>query len=192
MRRLLCATILIASLSLCDAQSQDHIFFLSPLVSYDSFRSLGFPNGIEYGAAAGIRLTSTLALAATVALGDRSQPFDLIGGSDQFHVRVIAYGATLEHTFAGEPGSVEAAVLLGGGGVFSAVEKRTVSAGALGVVTIPGRSQTRSFLHAGVRGSIPLTRNVAMTLSPALRVFTPFSSSAADFSIAGGIRVGLF
>jgi hypothetical protein len=45
-------------------------------------------------------------------------------------------------------------------------------------------------MQAGIAGEFPLSADVAVVLLPSVRLFTPLSSSA-DFSFAGGLRVGI-
>jgi hypothetical protein len=189
---LLCATILLATLCSCEVYSQGHLLSLSPLVSFDSFHSLGLSPGVDFGAAAGIRLMPTVTFMTTLSFGTRNEPFDLIGASDHFNVRIIVYEATLEQFLLGEPDGAAVAILLGGGGLSSTIDARSVSLGALGSMTVPPRSDTEGFLVTGLRGIFPLTSGAAVTIAPRLRVFRPFASSTTDLSITGGIRVGLF
>jgi hypothetical protein len=192
MRRVVCATFLLVSLCSCDSRSQGHLLFISPFTSYDSFRSLGFSHGFDFGASAGVRLTPSLTFVADLGFGARTEPFDLIGGSDRLDLRLTIYEATLEQLLFGRPDAVAADLLIGGGGISSSVDGHTVSLGALGSVTVPPRSDNAGYLIAGLRGVCPLTPDAALTIAPMIRIFRPFTESTTDISISGGVRVGLF
>jgi hypothetical protein len=170
--------------------SQDRTLSLSALISYDSFRTPGFDYGVDFGAGAGIRILPSLVFSAAAAFGHRSLTFDVIGGSQSFGARLFAIGVSLEVLLLGRPGGAGVAATFGAGRISSTFDARTVSLGALGSVTLPGHSSVRSFMQAGIAGEFPLSADVAVVLLPSVRLFTPLSSSA-DFSFAGGLRVGI-
>jgi hypothetical protein len=171
-------------------RSQEHSFSLSALLSYDSFRTPGFDYGVDFGAGAGVRISPSLGVTASVAFGSRTLTFDVIGGSESFNAKLVAIEGSLEVLILGRPGGAGLAATIGGGRISSTLDAHTVSLGALGSITIPGHSGTRSFVQAGVAGEIPLSADVAVVVLPSVRLFTPLTSSA-DFSFAGGLRVGI-
>jgi hypothetical protein len=172
------------------ALTQDRSFFVSPILSYDSFRTPGFDYGIDYGAAAGVRLSPALSLSATFAFGRRSLTFDVIGGSGSIGARLFAVGGSLEILLMGRAGSAQASASLGAGRISGTFDAYQVSLGALGSVTIPGHSSAQNFIQAGITGEIPLSGALSLVILPSARFFTPLSSQA-DFSFAGGLRVGI-
>jgi hypothetical protein len=171
--------------------SQEHLFSLSALLSYDSFRTPGFDYGFDLGARAGVRISPSLGVSGSVALGHRTLTFDVIGGSQSFNARLVAIEGALDVLIVGRPGGAGLAATIGAGRVSSTFDAQTVSLGALGSITLPGHSSTRSFMQAGVAGELPLSADVAVVLLPSVRLFIPPASSA-DFSFAGGLRVGIF
>jgi hypothetical protein len=170
--------------------SQDHTFYISPLLSYDSFRTSGFDYGIDFGAGAGVRIGPSLAISASVAFGERTLTFDVIGGSQSIGARLFAIGGSLEVFLLGRPGGAGLAATFGAGRISSTIDAQKVSLGALGSVTIPERSSSRGFLQTGIAGELPLSADVVVVILPSVRLFTPLSSSA-DFSFTGGLRVGI-
>jgi hypothetical protein len=183
---ILVPSLLTPDLSFC----QDHTLYISPLLSYDSFRVPGFDYGVDYGAGAGFRISPSLVLSATVAFGQRSLTFDVIGGSESFSARLFAIGASLEVHLLGRPGGAGLAATFGAGRISSTFDALTVSLGALGSVTIPEHSSAQSFMQGGIAGELPLSADVVVVILPSVRLFTPLSSPA-DFSFAGGLRVGI-
>jgi hypothetical protein len=184
---ILLSTLLTPDSSLC----QEHSLYLSPLLSYDSFRTPGFDFGFDFGAGAGFRISHSLVISGSVALGGRTVTFDVIGGSQSLSARIVAIGGSLEVLILGRPGGAGVAATFGAGRISSTFDAHTVSLGALGSVTLPGHSSARSFVQTGISGEIPLGAGVAVVVIPSVRFFTPLSSSA-DFSLAGGLRVGIF
>ena len=183
---ILISTLLTPDSSFC----QDRPLYLSPLLSFDSFRVPGFDYGVDYGAGAGLRISPSLVLSASVAIGQRSLTFDVIGGSQSFSARLFAIGASLEVLLLGRPGGAGLAATFGAGRISSTFDAQTVSLGALGSVSIPGHSSAQSFLQGGIAGELPLSADVVVVILPSIRLFTPLSSPA-DFSFAGGLRVGI-
>jgi hypothetical protein len=173
--------------SLC----QERTFYLSPLLSYDSFRTPGFDYGVDFGAGAGVRISPSLVISASVSFGHRTLTFDVIGGSQSFNARLVAIGGSLEVLLLGRPGGAGLAATFGAGRISSIFDAQTVSLGALGSVTLPGHSSARGFMQTGIAGEIPLSADVVFVVLPSVRFFTPLSSTA-DFSFAGGLRVGIF
>ena len=185
------SVILLFTLLTPDSSScQDRTLYISPLLSYDSFRTPGFDYGLDPGAGAGVRISPSLGVSASVAFGRRTLTFDVIGGSQSFNARLVAIGGALEVLLAGRPGGAGLAATIGAGRISSTFDAQTISLGALGSITLPGHSSTRSFLQAGVAGELPLSADVAVVLIPSVRLFIPPASSA-DFSFAGGLRVGI-
>lgn len=169
---------------------QDHTLYISPLVSYDSFRTPGFDYGVDFGAGAGIRIGPSLLISGSIAFGQRSLTFDVIGGSQSLSARLVALGGSLEVLLLGRTGGAGLAATFGAGRISSTFDAQTISLGALGSITLPGHSSARSFIQTGIAGELPLSADVAVVILPSVRLFTPFTSSA-DLSFAGGLRVGI-
>jgi hypothetical protein len=190
MRGMLCVTLLSALLTPDTSLCQDHTFYISPLLSYDSFRTPGFDYGVDFGGGAGFRISPSLVVSASVGFGRRSLTFDVIGGSQTLGARLVTVGGSLEVLLLGRPGGAGVAAEFGAGRISSTVDAQTVSLGALGSVTLPERSSARNFVKAGLAVELPLSADVVVVILPSLRFFTPLSSSP-DFSLAGGLRVGI-
>ncbi|HMK38323.1 MAG TPA: hypothetical protein VK569_03215 [Bacteroidota bacterium] len=190
MRCTLRVILLSALLTPDPSHCQDRTLFVSPLISYDTFQTPGFANGIDLGAGAGLRISRSLALSATVTFGQRSQTFDLIGESQDVNARIVSLAGSFEILFLGNPGSAALAATLGAGRVSSTVDAQTISLGALGSLTIPARSSARGFLQAGLAGELPISADLFVVILPSARFYTAPSTSA-DFSLAGGLRVGI-
>lgn len=173
-----------------EANSQDHSLFISPFVSYDRFRTPGFDGGIDYGASAGVRIAPTVSVSASAAFGRRTVTYDVIGGSQASGAHLMTLGGALEFLILGDPARAGIAATLGGGWLSGTFDAQRVSLGALGSVTIPEHPISRGFMDAGIAGRFPLSGGVAVMILPSLRFFSPFSTSP-DFSIGGGLRVGI-
>ncbi len=186
LRALLLSALLIPGLSL----SQERPLYISPLLSFENFRTPGFGYGMDFGAGAGVRITPSLVLSASVATGTRSITIDVIGGSQNLSGRIVVAEVSLEMLLWGRAGGTGLAASLGGGRFSGTVDAHAVALGALGSVTLPEQSAARGYARAAVTGEFPLAADVVAVISPALRFFTPVSSSL-DFSIAGGLRVGI-
>ncbi|HTY60549.1 MAG TPA: hypothetical protein VMF59_17120, partial [Bacteroidota bacterium] len=172
------------------ARSQERPLYISPLVSYDSFRTPGFDSGVDFGAAAGLRISPSIAVSASVATGTRTVMFDVIGGSESLSARIISAHASLEFLLLGRPGAAGLSAAIGAGRISSTIRAHTVSLGALGSLLIPEQSAARTFFEAGLAGTIPLAPDVALVMLPSVRFYSPISSSP-DLSLSGGLRVGV-
>jgi hypothetical protein len=190
MRFILPLILLYVFLSAGTTLSQDRSFYVSPLLSYEKFRTQDFDYGIDYGAAAGVRLSDALSLSASAAFGRRTLSFDVIGGTGSIGAGLVTVSGSIELLLLGRAGSAQASATLGAGRIFSTFDAYRVSLGALGSVTIPAHSSAQNYIQAGVTGEIPLTAGVSVVILPSVRFFAPLSSQA-DFSIAGGFRVGI-
>lgn len=191
MHHLRWVTFLLAFFCSCEASSQLHTFFVSPVASFESYRALGLDPGAGFGVSLGSNVSQSLAFSASLLFGSRTRSFQALGAPDQIRVRIVSIEAGVEHLLIGEPGGICGSLVAGGGAVSSSTDGRTVSLGALGTMEIPARSHTDGFLAAGVRGMLPFGSSIALTIAPVVRFFTPFASSPADLSISGGLRVGL-
>ena len=124
--------------------------------------------------------------------GSRTVQYDIVGGTNTLDARTVSYTMMLSARLLGGYEGAELAAVLGGGALFTSVDARTISAGALGTITIPPRSETRALVLAGVSAALPLSPRLAFMLEPTIRLMAPMSSSTLDYSIAGGLRVDLF
>jgi hypothetical protein len=183
--------LLCALLTPKEALSQDHTLFISPLISYDRFRTPGFDGGIDFGAGAGVRITPSISVSASAAFGQRTVTYDVIGGSQAESAKLVTLGGSIEFLLLGDQAGAGIAATLGGGWLSGTFDAQKISLGALGSVTIPEHSISRGFVETGVAGRVPLSASVAVVILPSLRLFSPFSTSP-DFSIGGGLRVGIF
>lgn len=190
MRCTLRVILLSALLTPDPSHCQDRTLYISPLISYDTFHTPGFADGIDFGAGAGVHITPSLALSASVTFGQRSQTFDQIAGSQSINARLISIAGSIEVLVLGRPGSAAVAAALGAGRISSSVDAQTISLGALGSIPIPARSSARGFLQAGFAGEIPISPDLFVVILPSIRLYTAPSTSA-DLSIAGGLRVGI-
>jgi hypothetical protein len=183
---ILFSALLIPSAAVC----QDRFLYLSPLLSYDNFRTPGFDYGFDFGAGASARISPAVMVSASVAFGRRSLAYDVVGGSGSLSAGIFALGGSLEILFLGRAGGTNVAATFGGGKITVTIDARTVSLGALGSITIPSREESRGFLQAGLAGEVPISPNVGFVILPSVRLFTPLSQTA-DLSLAGGLRVGI-
>ncbi|HXX65002.1 MAG TPA: hypothetical protein VEO56_14475 [Bacteroidota bacterium] len=191
MRRISCV-LLILALPLSEfSVAQGHAFYFSPIISFDSFHSLGFDSGLDYGIGAGVRLNPTLTFSVAALFGERTPTFDLIGATGTLDTKVSSYEGSLEVLALGQAGRAELSVIVGGGLLSSSVGPHSVSLGALGSLTVPGSSSSQGFFQAGLAAGLPLGRAVEIVIIPSLRRLTPVSSSSNDVAIAGGLRVGI-
>ena len=189
MRATLCVILFVPLLTPGSARSQDRPLYLSPLVSYDSYRTSGFDPGVDFGAAAGVRISPSIVISASVATGTRTRTFDVIGGSENLSTRLTSAGASLEILLLGRPGGAGVSAAIGAGRISSTIGAHTVSLGALGTLQIPEQTAARTFLETGIAGALPLAANVVFVICPSVRFSSPISSSP-DLSFSGGLRVG--
>jgi hypothetical protein len=192
MRRALLASCTALVLLTVPASSQDFSVYLTPLVSFDSYNALDLGPGMNIGASVTVDIAGPLRITGAALFGTRTASYDLIGRTGHVDVRTGTYAGSVSFRVLGSREGGELAAVLGGGAVVSSVDPMTVPAGGLGVVTIPGREETRGYIALGFSGALPLSSRVAITCDPALRFMTPLSSAPADYAISGGIRVALF
>lgn len=191
MRRISCVLFVLAFLFSEFSDAQEHVFYFSPIVSFDSFHSLGFDSGFDYGIGAGVRLNPTFTVSIAALFGERTPTFDLIGATGSLDTKLSSFEGSLEVLVLGQSGRAELSVTGGGGLLSSSVGPHTISLGALGSLTLPGSSTSQGFLRAGLAAALPLGRAVELVIIPSLRRLTPVSSSTNDVAIAGGLRVGI-
>ena len=173
-----------------ESLSQDHALFISPLISYDRLRTPGFDGGVDFGAGAGMRVSPSVSVSVSATFGQRTLTYDVIGGSQSTSARLITLGGSVEFLVLGDRAGAGIAATLGGGWLSGTFDAQKISLGALGSVTIPGHSISRGFVETGLAGRVPLTPDFAVVILPSLRLFSPFTTSP-DFSIGGGLRVGI-
>jgi hypothetical protein len=171
------------------SHSQHISLSLTPQFSHDTFHALGFEAGIDLGIAVGARIDSAVMIGASIAYGRRSRQYDAVEETEALNAGLLIYGCSVEFPVLGRDGGTQVTATIGGGGISTTVEKRTVSAGALGRITIPARTDARGYVQAGALVGIPVFARIDLVVQPVLRILAPLSSPVADMSIAGGIRV---
>lgn len=174
------------------SSAQNLRFSVTPFLSYDSYRGLGFEPGMNAGLSAQFRFTDDLIGGATVSFGDRDITVDLISTSRRLTANLVSYSADVEIRVAGDSGGMELLFAAGAGGVTSSTEGMRLSLGAAGMLDVPSRSDTRNFVEAGAHALLPLSGRIAVSLRPSIRAFSPLSHAVPDVTIAGGLRVGIF
>ncbi|MEW6511576.1 MAG: hypothetical protein AB1428_11540 [Bacteroidota bacterium] len=192
MLRSLCTCLVTLPLLWSPARTQGHSVYLTPLLSVGSYHSLGFDNGLSFGASLRFAIVDPLSVECSALFGTTSASFDLVGSTGAIDVRTASYAATLVVRVLGHREGGELAAALGGGAVVSSVDARIVSLGALGSIAVPSRSESRSFLTAGISASLTIAPRIAIVTEPRVRFMTPVGSTGPDYHIAGGIRVALF
>jgi len=171
-------------------RAQEHALTFSPFLSYDRYQGSGFDAGFDYGAAAALRLAAGLSVRAEASFGPRTITYDVVGGTQSLSGRVSEISLGAEYRLWGSATSAALSLSLGGGRIGATVDATTVSLGALGTLTIPARSSAHGFLEGGLTAAVPLTGRVGVFLRPAYR--SGAAGPAADYSLEGGLRVGLF
>jgi hypothetical protein len=174
------------------SSAQDLRFSITPFLSYDSYRGLGFEAGMNAGLSAQFRFTEELTGGATFSFGDRDITVDLISTSGRLTAHLVSYSAEVEVRVAGDSGGMELSLAAGAGGVTSSTDGMRLSLGAAGKLDIPSRSDTRNFVEVGAHAFLPLSKRIAVSLHPSIRAFSPLSHAVPDVIIAGGLRVGIF
>jgi len=170
--------------------AQEHALTLSPFLSYDRYQGSGFDAGFDYGAAAALRLAGGLSIRAEAAFGPRTITYDVPGGTQFLTGRISQVSLSAEYRLIGSAAGTAVSLSVGGGRIGTTVDETTVSLGALGTLAIPARTAAHGFAEAGMTACTPISRNVGMYIRPALR--SGLTGAAADISLEGGFRVGLF
>lgn len=183
--RLLCVFLALAS---SGAASQS----ISPLVSYTTFRSLGFTSTPGYGASLSFPITGPFHFDLAATFARPMIMYDVVGGSTTAAVHVAVLQAAVAVRVAGDEHTVGLSLAGGGGTVLSSLPPMTISRGALGSYRIPERSSGNAFLLGGLRLDVGIAPHVGIVAAPAVRFVSTGGKYQGDFSVAGGISVHLF
>ena len=168
---------------------QQQIFTLSPLLSY-SPQHKGVPGGFNAGISAGVVLGGPLSLSASIFVGSRTVTYDGLNQSSSLALSVSEYELHLSAIIVGGAAEPALAALVGGGVAVSSTEGFSLPAGALGQVRVPARSDRHWFLASGVSALLPISSRTAFVLEPSVRAYDV--RLPLDFTLTGGLRVGLF
>lgn len=165
---------------------------VSPLLSYDSYSSLGLSPATSVGAAASVRLGSSVQVACAVLFANPTVTYDRIDGTSRLPVHVSTLLASVAAGILGDPSGFELSLTGGGGAVFARTDPRTISAGALGSITLPGRSTVAGFLQAGSMAGLSVATRLTLQLTAGVRFMTSPGPWTAEYSFGGGLCVRLF
>jgi hypothetical protein len=168
---------------------QQQTFTLSPLFSY-SPQHTGVPGGFNAGISAGVVLGGPFSLSTSLFVGSRTVAYDGLNQSSSLALSVSEYEAHLSAIIAGNPTGPSLSALVGGGIAVSSTEDLSLSAGGLGQVRIPARSDHRGFLASGISALLPISSRTAIVVEPSVRAYDV--RFPLDFTLTGGLRVGLF
>jgi hypothetical protein len=187
-----CIMTLLIYVTLCPgARSQESLFHFSPHFAYDTQKTLGFDAGFGYGFSASIALTPVFRFSPGVTYSSVSSAYGTYTGTKTVTAHTVTAEANLLFDVLGASPSTTVAVLAGGGIVKSTIPGQTISAGPLGAISIPERSDTRGFFRTGFSVSFPITHRFSMFAEPTLRLIAPVGSSRADYSMTGGLSVAI-
>jgi len=190
--RLIPFALLICVLPLTEISlAQEHALTLSPFLSYDRYQASGFDAGLDFGVAAALRIVDNLSVRAEAAFGSRTIPYDAVGEKRFLSGRFSEVSLCAAYRLIGSARSAALSLSLGIGKMSATVDATTVSLGALGTLAVPARTASHGFVEGALAAEVPLAGRAGFFVRPALRS-GPAGSSSADFSLEGGLRVGLF
>jgi hypothetical protein len=165
---------------------------LTPLLSFDTFHSLGFTSTPGYGALLAVPIAGAFSCDLTAVFSTPNIIFDNIGGTTSAAVRVTRLQAAVAIRVAGDDHSIGVALVGGGGTILSHVPPMTISLGALGSHAIPDRSSGNGFLLGGLRFEAAIAPQLGFVVTPAVRFVSTEGRFHRDVSVAGGISVHFF
>ena len=174
------------------SQEKSPLMALTPFASYQMFgRSLGFDPALGYGFHLSFSPASRLAIVGSVSYSPTSVAFDLIGYRDRLDVSVTMYQIGASYALMTLANVADVGVAGRAGVMRFSREARSISLGALGSTSIPEQSESRSVLSTGLVLSRSLSRMISIYLSPELQFTTPVSNTQGNYSISGGLAIGI-
>ena len=174
------------------AQQESPILALSPYGSYSGYGpSLGFRSSFGYGLHVIYSPFLHTAVSARISLSRTSVEFDLINAQDRIDVGVISYQLGIRQQIA-SVGLLFDIDLSGNVGMISFVrEAKTISLGALGATVIPEKTDTRSIYSVGMILSRAIGSQVSIDVMPEVQFISPLSERQGNYSISGGLAIGI-
>lgn len=174
------------------AQQEPPTLALSPYGSYHGYGpALGFRPSFGYGFHVIYSPLPRTAISARISLSRTSVEFDLINAQDRIDVGVISYQLGIRQQTA-SVGSLFDIDLSGNVGMIRFVrEAKTISLGALGTTVIPEKTDTRSIYSVGVILSRAIGSRVSIDVMPEVQFISPLSQRQGNYSISGGLAIGI-
>jgi hypothetical protein len=175
------------------AQQNPPVLALSPFASFQTYSStLGFTQSLTYGVSLVYHspLPQT-AVFARIAFGKTDVEFDLVGSQDRIPVNTTSYQIGIHHQVLDVAGLFEIALSGSGGRISFSRPEKTISLGALGSTAISGKTETRTIYSVGALFSRSLSSRISVHLSPEAHIITPLSGKHGNYSISGGLAIGL-
>ncbi len=155
-------------------------------------KNLGFDPAFGYGGGASFSISQTVQAELLIESVHSKKEFDLIGSIGSLNVGITSYQFRLLYKIATIGNSVDLSASAGMGVATLKSSATTISLGALGRVVIPERSENRTLYTTSVRVSKTLAPRVAIQIEPEVFVLSPLPSAQSNYSLTGGITVGLF
>jgi len=174
------------------AQQAPPTFVLSPYGSYYAYGpALGFRPSFGYGIHVIYSPLLHTAISARISLSRTNVEFDLISAEDRLDVGVTTYQLGIRQQ-AARVGSLFNIDISGFVGMIRFVrEAKTISLGALGNTGIPEKTETRSICSLGMILSRAAGSRVSINVMPEIHFITPLSDRQGNYSISGGLAIGI-
>ena len=175
------------------AQQEKSAFELGAGMSAgNSLRSKGITSQLGYEFSASFSPFHRLKLGITLGATNSYAEYDLIGKIEREKIRSSIYQMQALFRLLDVPNFIDIDVTSHLGVIVLSSDEHPISIGALGSITIPGRSEHLFAWSMGTVISKSLFSKTSLFLSPQIVFVSPLRLSSAGYSLAGGLSFGIF
>jgi hypothetical protein len=174
------------------AQIQNNFVTILVQVSADRWVSHGIGGHFSYGFSGFVSPIESFRIGVSAKFSNPTADYDLVGLSESESIRLSAYQVLLVLPLHKFDSGFELDALGGAGFTILSTPEQSISAGGIGTLKIPARSERVNMYSVGLVISKNFTERISANLSPKAVFISPVRISSIGLSIEGGLAIGLF